>query len=34
MYITLENKKKATIDSPRSALKSKNKIEEGRASSS
>jgi len=27
----LENKKKAIIDSPRSAFKKKNKVEEGRA---
>jgi hypothetical protein len=31
MQITLENKKKVTIDSPRSALKRKNKVEEGKA---
>jgi hypothetical protein len=30
MYIALENKKKAAIDSPRSALKRKNKVKEGR----
>jgi hypothetical protein len=32
MQKTLENKKKATIDSPISAFKRKNKVEEGRAS--
>jgi hypothetical protein len=31
MQITLENKKKVTIDFPRSAFKRKNKVEEGRA---
>jgi hypothetical protein len=31
MQITLENRKKVIIDSPRSALKRKNKIEEKRA---
>jgi hypothetical protein len=30
-HITLKNKKKAAIDSPRSALKRKNKVEEGGA---
>jgi hypothetical protein len=30
----LENRKKATTDSPRSAFKKKNRIEEGRALSS
>jgi len=30
MKITLENRKEATIDSPRSALKRKNKVEGGR----
>jgi hypothetical protein len=34
MEITLENKKKVTTYSPRSALKRKNKIEEGGASGS
>jgi hypothetical protein len=31
MQTTLENKKKATIDPPRSALKRNNKVEEGKA---
>ncbi len=31
MQTTLENGKKATIDSPRSVLKRKNKVEEGGA---
>jgi len=31
MQKTLKNKKKVAIDSPRSALKTKNKVEEGRA---
>jgi hypothetical protein len=34
MQTALENKKKVVVDSPRSALKRKNKIEEGRTSSS
>ncbi len=34
MHITLENKMKATPYSPKSALKKKNKVEEGGASSS
>jgi hypothetical protein len=31
MQTTLENRKKATIDSPRSVFKRKNKVEEGGA---
>jgi hypothetical protein len=34
MKTTLENRKKAVVDSSRSALKRKNIIEEGRASGS
>jgi hypothetical protein len=34
MQTTLENRKKATIDSPRSAFKKKNKVEEGGVSGS
>jgi hypothetical protein len=34
METTLENKKKAIANSPRNALKRKNKVEEGGASSS
>ncbi len=34
MQITLENKKKAAIDFPRSAFKRKNKVEEGGTSDS
>jgi hypothetical protein len=34
MHIALENRKKATTNSPRSVIKKKNKVEEGRASSS
>jgi len=34
MQIALENRKKVVIDSPRSLFKRKNKVEEGRASSS
>jgi len=33
MKTTLENKKKVAVDSLKSALKRKNKVEEGRASS-
>jgi len=33
MLTTLENRKKATIDFPRSVFKRKNKVEEGGASS-
>ncbi len=33
MQTTLKNKKKVVVDSPRSALKNKNKVEEGEASS-
>jgi len=32
MLTRLENKKKATIDFPRSAFKRKNRVEEGRIS--
>jgi hypothetical protein len=31
MQTTLENRKKATIDSPRNVFKRKNKVEEGGA---
>jgi hypothetical protein len=34
METTLENRKKATIDSPKSDLKRKNRVEEGGTSSS
>jgi hypothetical protein len=33
MHTTLENRKKATSNSPRNAFKTKNKVEKGKASS-